>query len=174
MEYNDIKPKKVKSPIDGSEKCFYEVDAAGNESYLCMSTGFTTNSVFKKDSEELKTALGRSPKLISDLQFHDEERNLIWFPVVLNMGKRGMIYPQGSKDNWSWKYASIIDISKEEQKDYPIPGKDGKFYETKLDVDNALTYENTQFIQACDDMGILEEYKEDESNGDSTEEVQSQ
>ena len=52
--------------------------------------------------------------------------------------------------------------------------KDGQFYETKLDVENALTYENTQFVQACDDMGILEEYKEDESDGDSTEEVQSQ
>ena len=171
MEYNKIKPKKVKSPIDGTEKCFYEVDDNGNESYLCMSTGFTTNSVFTKDSEQVTNALAKSPKLIAELQFYDKERNLVWFPVVLNMGKRGMIYPQGSVNEWVWKYASIIEISKEDQKDYPIPGKDGEFYETKLDVEAAVTYKSTEFIQACEDMGILEEYKEDESNG--TEEVQS-
>tara|TARA_Y100001963_G_scaffold159746_1_gene264967 strand:+ start:910 stop:1434 length:525 start_codon:yes stop_codon:yes gene_type:complete len=174
MNYEDIKPKKVKSPIDGSDKCFYEVNENGIESYLCMSTGFTTTGVFKKDSPELTQALSRSPQLITDLQFYDEERELVWFPVVLNMGKRGMIYPQGTKDKWAWKFASIIDIPEDEQEKYPIPGKDGQFYETKLDVENALTYENTQFVQACDDMGILEEYKEDESDGDSTEEVQSQ
>ena len=45
-------------------------------------------------------------------------------------------------------------LSEEEQKQYPIPDKDGEFYTTKLDVENAETYGQYEFLQACKEMGI--------------------
>ena len=31
------------------------------------------------------------------------------------MGKFGMIYPEGVKDNWSWKFAQVRELTEEEQ-----------------------------------------------------------
>ena len=147
---------KIKSPIDGNEQCFYHKDDKSDiESYLCMTSGYTSTSLFVKGSEECKNALKNSPRLVQDLQQYDPERNLIWLPVVLNMGKMGIIYPEGQKKKWYWRYAEMIEISKEDQKQYPIPGEDDKFYENRLDVENALTYDSNQFMQACMDMGIV-------------------
>ena len=170
-EFRDINQKQITSPIDGTDTCYYEKGPDGSESYLCMSSGYTTNSNFKKGSSEIEAALANSPRLIREVMFYDKKRDLVWFPVIMNMGQRGIIYPEGSKDEWNWKYASVIEIPKDEQKNYPIPNKDGKFYETKLDVENALTYDKWSFMHACDDMGILEKLKGEDSG--QTEDIQS-
>ena len=150
--------EKIKSPIDGNEHCFYHKDdKTGIESYLCMTSGYTSTSLFIKGSETCKKALEQSPPLVVELQKYDPERNLIWLPVVLNMGKMGIIFPEGKKEKWYWRFASMIEIKKEDQKNYPVPGETDKFYEHRLDVENALTYDSTQFIQACYDMGIVKE-----------------
>ena len=48
MEYNDIIPKKVKSPIDGSENCFRVfTEPISDDHYLCMTTGYMSTSHFK-------------------------------------------------------------------------------------------------------------------------------
>ena len=48
-------------------------------------------------------------------------------------------------------------MTEEEQKQYPIPGKDGEFYTEKLDVENAKEYGQYEFMDACKDMGITVE-----------------
>ena len=150
--------EKIISPIDGNKHCFYHKDdKTGIESYLCMTSGYTSTSLFVKGSESCKKAIENSPPLVVDLQQYDPERNLIWLPVVLNMGKLGIIWPEGHKDKWYWKFANMVDIPKEEQKDYPIPGEEGKFYENKLDIENVMTYESNQFLQACMDMGVVKD-----------------
>ena len=150
--------EKIVSPIDGNKQCFYHKDDKTKlESYLCMTSGYTSTSLFKKGSESCKKALENSPPLVVQLQKYDPERDLIWLPVVLNMGKMGIIWPEGSKDKWYWRFAEMVDIPKEEQKDYPIAGQDDKFYETRLDIENAMTYESNQFLQACMDMGVVKD-----------------
>ena len=32
------------------------------------------------------------------------------------MGKFGMIYPEGTKDNWSWKFAEVRELTEEKKK----------------------------------------------------------
>ena len=49
-------------------------------------------------------------------KFFDYDRKIHWFPSVLNMGKFGMIYPEGTKNNWNWKLAEVRKLSEEEQK----------------------------------------------------------
>tara|TARA_Y100000593_G_scaffold91723_1_gene181365 strand:+ start:1909 stop:2430 length:522 start_codon:yes stop_codon:yes gene_type:complete len=154
----DFKEEKVKSPIDGSENCFrVYTDPPSDEHYLCMSTGYMASSYFKIDNENFKKEIDASPELVKALQHYDEERDLIWIPTVLNMGKLGMIFPDGNLEEWCWKFAKTIEISEEEQKNYPVPGKDGEFYNSKLDVENAETFDNNNFIGACKSMGIIKD-----------------
>tara|TARA_Y100000593_G_C4245918_1_gene304652 strand:+ start:336 stop:839 length:504 start_codon:yes stop_codon:yes gene_type:complete len=150
--YND---KKVNCPHCDSVNCFESTEeATGIISYLCLRCGYTTNSYFTKESESLQNSFNTAPTLIKELQFFDKKRKLVWIPCVLNMGKRGIIFPKGTKNNWSWHYAKVEDIPKVEQKNFPVPGKENEFYKSRLNVDNSEVFEWNDFIGACESMGI--------------------
>lgn len=153
-----FKEEKVKSPIDGGKNCYRVYTEPETEDYfLCLGTGFMTTSYYKKGSPQLEQTMKQNPKLVQSLQYHDEETDLIWFPVFLNMGDMGMIYPEGTETMWYWKYATTIPIQEKDREKYPIPGKDGEFYESRLDVDNAKTFLHTDFLGACFDMGLIKD-----------------
>lgn len=155
IKYNE---EKIKSPIDGSNKCFRVYTEPLTEDYfLCLGSGFTTTSRYKIDSSYVETVRKKSPKIIAELEFFDYDRELVWVPCVLNMGKRGMIYPAGTKDNWNWHYAKVVEIPKEEKENFKIPGKEGKYYESRLDIDNSEIFNSTDFIGACISMGIIKD-----------------
>jgi len=86
---------------------------------------------------------------VVESQFEDKHRNIVWFPSVINMGKLGMIYPEGTKDEYVWKHARVVDIPEEEQAKY-------NNYSQRLDVENAETFEQNNFMGACKSMGITE------------------
>ena len=147
--------KKVDCPHCSSANCFESTEEATETiSYLCLRCGYTTNSYFTEESEALQNSFNTAPSLIQELQFFDKKRKLVWIPCVLNMGKRGIIYPKGTKNNWDWFYAKVVDITKEEQEKFPVPGKEGEYYKSRLDVENALRFEWNDFIGACEEMGI--------------------
>ena len=86
------------------QHCFEEkVDIENFSSYICFNCGFMSNTAYKRDSEALKKMESTSTELMKDIKFFDYEREIFWFPTILNMGKFGMIYPEGKKDNWNWK-----------------------------------------------------------------------
>ena len=85
-------------------------------------------------------------------QFQDSDRGIVWFPAVINMGPRGIIFPEGNEGDYVWKYASVIEIPKEEQANY-------NNYSQRLDVDNAQVFNKHDFIGACKAMGITERIK---------------
>ena len=87
--------------------------------------------------------------MVRETKFEDKERNIVWFPSVINMGKLGMIFPEGTKDNYVWKYAKVVDIPKEEQAVY-------NNYSQRLDVEKAETFKQNNFMGACKAMGITE------------------
>ena len=62
------------------------------------------------------------------------------------------IYPEGTKDNWVWKFASVRKLSLKERKDPKYGG-----HEHTLDMKNAKEYGQYEFQQACKDMGIIKE-----------------
>ena len=99
--------QKITCPICFSEdKCFEDVqeqDGKSFSSYICFKCGFTSNSTYKWDSNELKQAQLGATQLMNDVSHYDEDREVMWFPSVLNMGKLGMIYPEGTKGNWNYK-----------------------------------------------------------------------
>ena len=135
-----------------NNQCFEEVQETFS-SYLCFHCGFMSDSRYEVDSLQLLDNLKKSPKLVQELKFEDKDRNIMWFPSVINMGELGMIFPEGSPEDYVWKYAKVIDIPEEERHKYDN-------YDKRLDVDGAFTFSQNEFMKACDEMGITKELKE--------------
>ena len=146
---------KIACPICKSKNCFESIEK-DVISYLCLSCGYTSNSLLKQESDTLEEVMKTTPQLVKDLQVYDFTREIYWLPTVINMGDRGIIYPEGTTDSWKWKYAKVVDVTEASQKDYPIPGTDGEYYTTMLDVENAEEFKSTEFLKACKSMGITE------------------
>ena len=132
------------------DTCFEDIQEKF-KSYMCFNCGFMSSSFYKKDLEH---RIEGTSKLVEELKYFDEEREIYWYPSVVNMGPKGIIFPEGTVESWVWKYAEVVEVPKKEQKDYPIPGEEDKFYTEKLDLDNAKTYGQYDFLKACKDMGI--------------------
>tara|TARA_R110001599_G_scaffold198575_4_gene395438 strand:- start:928 stop:1380 length:453 start_codon:yes stop_codon:yes gene_type:complete len=134
-------------------QCFQEeVQVENFSSYMCFQCGFTSNSLYKNDSSELKKINESSTELMREISMYDYDRKIHWFPSVLNMGKLGLIYPEGSKNNWSWKLAEVRKLSKEEQKQPQYAE-----HEYTLDVENSKEFGQHEFLQACKEMGIVKD-----------------
>ena len=80
----------------------------------------------------------------------------------MQIPKKGIVFPDGeSKDKWGYRFAAEIDIPEDEQKDWPIEGQEGKFYSSRLDMENLVKFDKLDFQGACDELKIIE----DVSNG---------
>ena len=131
-----------------TNNCFEEIQETFS-SYLCFSCGFMSDSRYEIGNLQLIENMKNSPQLVRESQFEDKDRGIIWFPSVINMGKLGMIFPEGTKDKYVWKYAKVVDIPEEERVNYDN-------YSQRLDVENAKTFQQNDFMGACKEMGITQ------------------
>ena len=144
----------IDCPICYDKDTCFEDTQEKFKSYMCFNCGFMSNSIYTEDNLD---KIENTSQLVNELKFLDEERQIYWYPSVVNMGTKGVIFPEGNTENWVWKYAEVVEVPEEEQKQYPIPDKDGEFYTEKLDVENAETYGQYEFLDACKKMGITVE-----------------
>ena len=146
LEYDAI------SPVTGNKCVLVEADEKTNtESYLCMESGFTTHeklveeSDFQKNYEQRLTDLMRSCKVI-------DEDNKAWYPTFMQL-PGAMLYAEGkSVDSWKWKVSQIVAIEGDERLKYPVPGKEGEYYTSRLDVENGKTYDKVDFDSALNEL----------------------
>ena len=124
------------------------------KSYMCFNCGFMSSSHYTKENTDNTE---NTSQLVNDLKFFDDERQIYWYPSVVNMGPKGIIFPEGDTKEWFWKYAKVVQIPEEEQEQYPVLDKDGEFYKEKLDVENSLSFGQYEFLKACKKMGITME-----------------
>ena len=136
-----------------TDHCFEEMQKEFS-SFMCFKCGFMSDSRFEKDSLQTIENEKTTPQLVTDLKFHDKERNILWYPSVINMGKLGIIFPEGNPKNWRWRYAKVVDIPEDEKELY-----DG--HSQRLDIENAETYHKDDFMSACKEMGITKDLKGD-------------
>ncbi len=129
------------------DHCFEEVQDEYS-SFMCFNCGFMSDTRFttENDSQVEQNA----SILTNKLKTFDEERGIFWFPSVVNMGKLGIIYPEGTEEKWVWKYAKVKPIPEEKKAAMPN-------YENYLDTDNAKSYDKFDFLSACQDMGIAKD-----------------
>lgn len=135
-----------------TDQCFEEVQK-DYSSFLCFNCGFMSDSRYELGSLELIDNLKKSPKLVQETKFEDKQRNIMWFPSVINMGELGMIFPEGTPEEYVWRYAKVVDIPETEREQY-------NNYSKRLDVENAMTFGQYEFIKACEEMGITRDMKQ--------------
>ena len=143
---------KITCPNCFSDKHCFEETAMDFKSYMCFNCGFTSNSAYSNDSDALKKMQETSSELMKEISMYDYDRKIHWFPTILNMGKFGMLFPEGTKSNWNWKLAEVRKLSPEEQKNPMYEG-----HEHTLDIENATTFGQHEFLEACKKMGIVKD-----------------
>ena len=144
--------KKITCPICFSDEQCFEEQQKDWSSYMCFNCGFTSNSMYKPDSEELNKASKGATQLMIDISFYDTDRDVTWFPSIVNMGELGIIYPEGTKNNWVYKLATPRNLTTEEKKDSKYEG-----HTQILDVESATEFGQYEFVDALKKMGVVQE-----------------
>jgi len=156
--------KLVNSPICDSDACYeseFQTQDGKIKTWLCMTSGYTSNTTMTLDSEGLKQTLEYTADLIKDLRQDHEPpgggEKLAWFPTAITMPEKGMIFPEPIKgtDDWGWTVVKAISIPKEEQDKYPDPRNPGKFYTKKMDMKNLKRFEKMCFMDAAEELGMF-------------------
>ena len=165
--------KLVNSPICDSNACYeseFQTKDGIIKTWLCMTSGYTSNTTMTLDSEALKQTLELTADLIKDLrQDHVPPgggEKLAWFPTVITMPEKGMIFPEPIKgtDNWGWTVVKAIDIPKEEQSKYPDPRNPGTFYKKRMDMKGKKRFMKLEFMDAAEELGMFNKQKVSEDN----------
>jgi len=156
--------KLVISPVCGGNACyeseFTTVDGPV-KTWLCMTSGYTSNTTMTLDSEVLKQTLEFTADLIKDLRQDHEPPGggeiLAWFPTVITIPNKGMIFPEPIKEanDWKWTCVKAIPIPEEEQSKYPDPKNPGTFYKHKMDMKNPHRFDKLCFMDAAEELGMF-------------------
>ena len=160
-----IQDKLVNSPICDSNACYeseFKTQDGVIKTWLCMTSGYTSNTTMTLDSEALKQTLELTADLIKDLrQDHIPPgggEKLAWFPTAITMPDKGMIFPEplkkGEKD-WGWTVVKAIPIPEEEQHKYPDPTNPGTNYTKRMDMKNLKRYGKLEFMDAAEELGMF-------------------
>ena len=64
---------------------------------MCFNCGFMSHSGYTEDKI---SDIEHTSQLIRELASKDMERDIYWYPSVVNMGKLGIIYPDGTEFDW--------------------------------------------------------------------------
>jgi hypothetical protein len=155
--------KLVNSPICNSNACYESefMTAEGPiKTWLCMTSGYTSNTTMTLDSEGLKQTLELTADLIKDLRQDHEPPGggevLAWFPTAITMPEKGMVFPEPVKGDWQWTVVKAIPVKEEEKEKYPNPNEPGTFYEKRMDMKNLKRYDKLCFMDAAEELGMFD------------------
>ena len=173
------KDKLVMSPICNSDACYeseFQTQDGPIKTWLCMTSGYTSNTTMTLDSEALKQTLELTAEMIKDLrQDHIPPgggEKLAWFPTAITMPNKGMIFPEPNgkswttKDigtgnitkktpDWGWTVVKAIPIPEEDQHKYPDATNPGTNYKFKMDMENLKRFDKLCFMDAAEELGMF-------------------
>ena len=168
--------KLVKSPVCNSNACYeseFQTEEGIIKTWLCMTSGYTSNTTMTKDSAALKQTLELTPNLIKDLRQDHEPPGggevLAWFPTCITMPEKGMIFPEPQtyinknlttgeekeEKTWGWTVVKAINIPKEDQHKFPDPRNPGTNYTRKMDMKGKKSFRKMQFTDAAEELGMF-------------------
>ena len=101
----------------------------------CINCGYTTSTKFTgtKETNEEFQKLGEDMK-----NWAVEKIGKVWIPSIITL-PIGMLYPINVRKEMKWAFAPMVEIPKEERKNFP--NEQGGFYERKIDTDNPRIYD---------------------------------
>ena len=129
----------VNCPLCGENGLHIIEAEASVETRQCLNCGYVTAPKFKLMGGSRETV---EVGLTEDMKkWAKVEDDYLWIPTIMTL-PFGMLYPFADEnDTMKWGYSEMVDIPEEEQKDYPIPGQEGKFYSSRYDTDNQTVFE---------------------------------
>ena len=118
------------------EKALHVAGTEEAQVMQCINCGYTTSTKFtgKKETNEEFQKLGEDMK-----NWSVESNGKIWIPSIITL-PIGMLYPVNIKKEMKWAFAPMVEIPEDEREKYPNPSIPGKFYERKIDTENAVIY----------------------------------
>jgi len=142
-----------------SNACYVTEVSPKVNTYQCFGCGFMSNSVMTRDSQFLKEQMEVLPDLYKSLMVEDEN-GLVWMPTTINQPEIGMIFANGSSaDNWKWAAVKAVKIKEEEKEKFKK--KDGTYFEHKMDMETERLFDENDFMEAMDYLGLFEVGVED-------------
>ena len=152
MQHEEI----INCPKSGGDLCYKVQVAPEIYNYMSLSCGFWTNSFMTEDHEFYMQQMETLPELYKDLAWKDPKTGLIWLPNTINNPEQGMIFANGSGvSNWKWAAVKATKVTEEEKEKYPIPKQPGKFYEYRMNMETLQHFEEREFIDALEYVGLL-------------------
>ena len=172
--------KLVNSPVCDSNACYeseFMTEDGPVKTWLCMTSGYTSNTTMTLDSEGLKQTLELTADLIKDLKLDlvppGGGEKLAWFPTVITIPSKGMIFPEPiknttrinsdptdpnskGKQDWGWTVVKAIPIPEEDQHKYPDATNPGTNYKHKMDMKNVKRYDKLCFMDAAEELGMFQ------------------
>jgi hypothetical protein len=141
----------IECPCCKSNACSQTLAADGTNVYLCWTCGMTTNDKMLNNSDFEKENYEHTAELIKDLkQVHGD---LAWYPKVINLQEKGMVFPEWNKrvQDWYWAAVRATPVTEEEKEKYPDPNKPGEFYKFKMDIKAIKRFSKMAFINWNDE-----------------------
>jgi hypothetical protein len=143
-------------PRCGSDACYVDEVNQDIKTYFCYGCGFQTNSLMKEGETFYENQITVLPELYKDLMFKDEEK--VWFPSMINVPTKGMVFANGpSKEQWNWAAVKAVKVTEEDKTKYPIPGKQGEYYEWRMDMATLKEYPEREFMDTLSYIEVLPE-----------------
>lgn len=140
-------------PRCGSDACYTQEVTNEIKNYMCYGCGFLTNSLMKEGEEFFNEQMTTLPDLYKELMGEDEN-GLIWMPNMVNIPNKGMVFADGSNaSNWRWAGVKAVPMPEEEKAKFAEKGKD---YEFKMDMETIQHFDERDFIEALDYIGVFE------------------
>ena len=139
----------------GSDACYVQEVTETVKNYQCYGCGFITNSLLVKDSKFFEEQMELLPNLYKELMGEDDDGK-IWMPSTVNIPSKGMVFANGkSSDSWKWSAVLAVEVKTDEKEKYPIPGKEGEYYEWRMDMEGMKEFKESDYIEALDYIGIF-------------------
>ena len=155
--------KLVNSPICDSNACYeseFQTQDGIIKTWLCMTSGYTSNTTMTLDSEALEQTLKHTADMIKDLRLDlvppGGGEKLAWFPTAITMPEKGMVFPEPVGEDWQWTVVKAIPIPEEDKEKFPDPNNPGTFYKNKMDMKNLKRYNKLAFMDAAEELGMFD------------------
>ena len=140
-----------------SDACYVNETTPNISTYFCYGCGFQTNSLMKEGEEFYEQQISLLPELYKDL-LNKDNNGTVWMPSTINLPQQGMVFANGpSKEDWGWAAVKAVPVLEEEKEKYPMPGKEGQYYEWRMDMTTLQMFPEREFMEALSYIEILPE-----------------
>lgn len=145
----------ITCPCCGSDACYHSLNEEGKFTKMCMTCGFTTGDQMIEGDQYVTNVLENTAQLVKDLSQPHE--GYVWYPIVINIPDKGMIFPEWNKRVKDWYWASVRskEVLEEEKNKYPNPQIPGEYHKYRVDMETLARYDKYEFMDALEYIGII-------------------